>query len=122
MAYSKKEREEYNRRRENISKEMGLNKNEYNRLRRTSQALHRANEDSAMGSKEWRHRKDYYNAPYEEKHYKKDVGEAFKKAKTKALNKALHYYHQQDPRGTALYVSKERMKDTDYSTKGRPIY
>lgn len=30
----------------------------------------------------------------------------------------LHFFHQTDPRGVALYVSKDRMTDCDYSSKG----
>lgn len=30
----------------------------------------------------------------------------------------IHYYHQADPRGCALYISKEPMDGSNYSTKG----
>ena len=33
----------------------------------------------------------------------------------------LHFYHQGDPRGCALYVSKEPLKDHDYS-RGLAVY
>lgn len=32
----------------------------------------------------------------------------------------LHWYHQTDPRGCALYVSAEPLTASDYSTKGVP--
>lgn len=32
----------------------------------------------------------------------------------------LHYYHQTDPRGCALYVSAEPLTDQNYSTRGIP--
>ncbi len=32
----------------------------------------------------------------------------------------LHYYHQTDPRGCALYVSAEPLNDQNYSSKGIP--
>lgn len=32
----------------------------------------------------------------------------------------LHYYHQTDPRGCALYVGAEPLNDQNYSTKGVP--
>jgi hypothetical protein len=123
MAYSKKERESYNKYRESTSSKLGIDKNEYNRLRRAAQSLHRSDEDSAMGTKEWRHNQNS-NKEYKEKEYKKDVGHAFKKAKAKALQKAkgLHFHHQSDPRGASLYVAKEKLKDTDYSSKGHHIY
>ena len=32
----------------------------------------------------------------------------------------LHYYHQTDPRGCALYVSAEPLTDQNYSSRGVP--
>lgn len=124
MAYSKKEREQYNRRRQQIAEKMGVDKNAYNALRRVGQLLHRSDEDIAMGSKEWRHNPKYQEKEYTEKERNKDVSEAFKKAekirKKKKLN--IHFYHQQDPRGATLHISKERMSHSDYHSKGEPIY
>lgn len=36
--------------------------------------------------------------------------------------KGLHYFHQTDPRGCALYVAAEPLTDCDYSTRGVAIY
>jgi hypothetical protein len=33
----------------------------------------------------------------------------------------LHFYHQTDPRGCALYIAAEPMSDCDYSSKGVAI-
>lgn len=107
MAYSKKEREQYNKSREHTSKDLGLSKNEYNYLRRISQALNKYGTDNANGDTE-------------EKEYFKNIGQAF--SKTKKFKGKLHFHHQTDPRGVALYAAKEKIRDTDYSSKGRPIY
>ena len=116
MAYSKKEREEYNRHREYTVKELGIGKNEYNALRRVSHKLSEAGASYANA-------RDRMGKEYGEKHYGKDVGSAF--AKTKALKKklkGLHFYHQTDPRGVALYAGKKRMSAETYHREGRPIY
>lgn len=43
-------------------------------------------------------------------------------ARVAAVCKAagLHYYHQTDPRGCALYVAAEPLTDQNYSSKGVP--
>jgi hypothetical protein len=33
----------------------------------------------------------------------------------------LHYYHQGDPRGCALYVSRNPLTDTNYNTQGTAV-
>lgn len=121
MAYTKKEREEYNKHRERTSTELGISKNEYNRLRRAAQALHRHDEDSAMGRTDWRHNsRGVGSKEYSEKAYTKDVGKAF--SKTKALKGRINLYHQQDPRGATLYAGKKRLKPETYHSEGRVIY
>jgi hypothetical protein len=34
----------------------------------------------------------------------------------------LCFYHQRDPRGTAVYLSAEPMDDSNYGTKGAAVY
>ena len=113
MAYSKKEREEYNRRREHTSKELGFSKNDYNALRRVSHELSKHGEHEANTGESRR----------------REVGKSFSKAEAlrkkvygKKAKSKLHFYHQTDPRGVALYASKEKMKNTNYNSKGKPIY
>jgi len=126
MSFSKRERADYNRHREHVTRELGINKNDYNRLRRVGQELHRASEDSAMGTKNWRGVRDPSSQkPYTEKEERHDYGKAF--SKTQALRKKygkhhIHYYHQGDPRGAALYAAKEKLNHTNYSSKGKVIY
>jgi hypothetical protein len=129
MSHTKKERAEYNARRDAISKRLGINKNEYNRLRRVGQSLHRHGEDYAMGRKNWRYeRNDTGRDHYSDKEYWKDVGKAFsktkaleKRTKTKNAKRRLHYYHQSDPRGAALYASKSKLNQMNYNRDGHAI-
>lgn len=124
MAFSKRAREDYNKHRERISKELGINKNEYNRLRRTGAALHRHDEDSAMGRTDWRHQPNAskHTKEYDEKSYKKDVGHAFAKSRALLKAKKINVYHQQDPRGASLYAAKKRIHRDRYSSEGHVIY
>ena len=123
MSYTKKEREQYNQYRQAVASKMGLDKTKFNYLRRIAHKLHEADENSAMGSKSWRGNHRYEN-DYKDKDYNKDVNEAFKKAGQYRKKKKLdvHFYHQRDPRGATLHVSKERMSSKDYPSKGHPIY
>ena len=121
MAFSKKERESYNQYRDRVSRDSGITKNEYNRLRRVAQGLHRADEDSASGRKDWRENPSGRGSKeYSEKEYKKDVNSHF--AKTKALKGKVHLYHQSDPRGASLYIGKKRLNQANYDSEGRHIY
>ena len=128
MAYTKKERAEYNIHRERTGKELGINKNQYNALRRVGQSLHKADENSANGTTGGTpiYRGNKILNEYTEKHYNKDTAKAFGKAE--ALRKKLgdkskiHFYHQTDPRGATLFVGKKRMSQMDYNSKGHVIY
>lgn len=127
-SFSKREREDYNKHREHVGKELGLNKNHYNALRRVSQGLHKAGENYANGTTggEPKYRGNEILNRYEDKHYNKDVASHFKKAE--ALRKKMggkskiHFHHQTDPRGAALYAAKEKLNSTNYSSKGHVIY
>ena len=125
MAFTKKQRAEYNQHRERVGKEVGINKNQYNALRRVAQTLHRNDEDSAMGRSDWRHKQDSRGSKeHTEKDYNKVKAGAFKKAE--ALRKKIggkhkiHFHHQTDPRGATLYVAKKRMKNPH--SEGHVIY
>ena len=115
--YSKKERERYNQDRERTSRELGLSKNEYNRLRRVGQGLTEAGTNYANGS-------DRSGKEYSDKQYNKDVGTHFHR--TKALQKKfkdLHFYHQTDPRGASLYASRgKKLDQKNYNSEGHVIY
>ena len=111
MAYSKKERQEYNTYRERVANKLGIDKNKYNALRRVAQSLHRADEDSAMGRADWKHNKNHTASTkeYTEKDYNKDVSKAF--SKTKKFKGKVSFHHQTDPRGNTLYASTKRIKN-----------
>ncbi len=113
MSYSKKERAEYNVHRERVGKELGINKNQYNSLRRVSNELSRHGEHEANTGES----------------RTKEMGKSFAKAEAlrkkihgKDAKKKMHYYHQTDPRGVALYAGKERMSSQNYNSKGQVIY
>ncbi len=129
MSFSKKEREEYNKRREHIGKEYGINKNEYNRLRRTAHALSDADTNYANGTQGNR---NHYSEPkyhgnkilneYTEKHHKKDTNAAFSKSQALLKKKGIHAFHQTDPRGASLYIGKKRIHRDRYPSEGHHIY
>lgn len=110
MAHSKKEREHYNKMREMAGKSLGLTKNQYNALRRVSHELSRHGEHEANTGES----------------RSKEMGKAFQKAekvrKKLGGKHSIHFYHQTDPRGVALYASKKRMSRSRYNTEGHPIY
>jgi hypothetical protein len=113
--YSKKERENYNEHRERTSEALGLDKNKYNAFRRLSQKIADADTNAANG-------KDRLEREYGDKEHKRDTRPNFKKIHEMAKKMGLHMYHQGDPRGAAIHLSKERMSQRDYSSKGRAIY
>lgn len=110
MSYSKRAREDYNRHREHVGRELGFDKNKYNALRRVSHELSKHGEHEANTGED----------------RTRDIGKTFSKAEAlrKKLGgkKKMHFYHQTDPRGVALYVGKNRMSPSDYNSKGSPIY
>ena len=99
-------------------------------LRRAQLTLHRWAEEECNGTiqrmgenadgapmrvSEWMNgqRRGYYPVPDREAGALRRVGQVCKAA-------GLHYYHQTDPRGCALYVSTEPLTDQNYSSKGIP--
>lgn len=122
MAFTRKERAEYNQHRERTSKELGIDKNAYNRLRRVGQALHKADENYANGTTGGapKYSGNKITNRYEDKEHRGDTNKAF--AKTKALKGKVNLYHQSDPRGASLYAGKKRLSQNDYNFKGHVIY
>lgn len=128
MAFSKREREDYNKHREHVAREVGLDKNKYNALRRVSHGLSQADTNyanGATGNGPIYHGNKILNR-YEDKEHRGDVNKHFSKAE--ALRKKvggkskLHFHHQTDPRGVALYASKHKLNSSNYNSKGHPIY
>ena len=124
MSYSKKEREEYNKHREHTSKELGLDKNKYNALRRAAHKMSKADTNYANGTTggEPKYQGNKIVNEYSEKHHSKDTNEAFKGISKLAKKMKLNLYHQGDPRGASLYAGKSRMSSKDYNSKGHVIY
>jgi len=113
--YSKKERENYNEHRERTSKDLGIDKNKYNALRRAALRISEADTNSANGA-------DRMGREYGDKEHKKDTRPNFKKIHKMAKKLGGHMYHQSDPRGASIYVGKKRMSQKDYNSKGHAIY
>jgi len=124
MAYTKKEREIYNQRRERTSQELGLDKYKYNAFRRIANRISEADTKSANGyeGKEAKWQGNKLLNEYGEKHWKNETRPNFKKAHEMAKKMGLHIYHQSDPRGPSLYLGKKRMSQKDYNSKGKVIY
>lgn len=45
---------------------------------------------------------------------------ALKRVAKVCKDAGLHFFHQTDPRGCALYISAEELTDSNYSTRGVP--
>jgi hypothetical protein len=54
--------------------------------------------------------------------YNDATEKVFDKIRIVLLTTRLHFYHQSDPRGASLYVSKEKLTHDNYSSKGLAIY
>jgi|SRR5665213_1293051 len=111
-SYTRSEREEYNIMRDKACAQLGITKSQYNAFRRLAERLTVTDTQ-------------YCNGEYP---YAEADGEFRYDHKASAIYDAieaklggLHYYHQSDPRGRSLYVSKEPM-DSDSYTSGVVIY
>jgi hypothetical protein len=96
-----------------------------NTLRRIERTLHRWAEDECNGrvqrdddtGRPYYHyniRGTKYPAPDREKGALKRVAAICKTYK-------LYYFHQGDPRGCALYISREKLEETGYHSRGVAI-
>lgn len=103
---------------------------EANTLRRASLTLHRWAELECGDGRCWIERDEKTGKPYlyvdgrylDPKPIRYVTADRERGAlrRIESLCKAagLHFYHQTDPRGCALYIAAEPMTDCDYSTKG----
>ena|ERR1019366_1291302 len=113
-SYTRKEREQYNQYRANVCETLGITANQYNWLRRKGEALSKADADYCNG--------DVFT-----------MEEEYDCAKNVLMGKVRTYidgisvyvlwsYHQSDPRGCALYLSKEPISADSYSQTATAIY
>lgn len=94
-------------------------------LRRAQMTLHRWAEEECNGTIE---RDEFSGIPQRRpaNDYQRLAGWPIPDREAGALRRVaevckaagLHYYHQTDPRGCALYVSAEPLTDQNYSTRG----
>lgn len=105
-------------------------------LRRIEQRLHRWAENecgNSNGRASWCIVRDEdTGTPYRETHYYDGTGSirhrvadletaALKRLAALCATHKLHYWHQTDPRGCALYIAREPMTDSDYPSIGVAI-
>ena len=109
MGYSKKAREEYNIRRQNICNMLGITKNRYNAYRRIGDALRKIYENNCNGLYETESHYELACLPYEQA------------AGGMARKDGLHIYYQTDPRGATIYLDKIEIPNNNY-TKAYVIY
>lgn len=90
------------------------------RLRRAEMVLHRWCERECNGEIQRDEDTDkpfgYYGANRDSKYPAHDLEKgALKRIKDICEAKGIYFFYQQDPRGCALYVSKEPLNDANYS-------
>jgi len=103
MTYTKKERLQYNQRRDNACQRLGITKNHYNWLRRKGSELRRIYERDCNG--------EYPNEDYAEK-LENPIYESITEY-IKPLKLAIYY--QTDPRGATIYLDKESILENNYT-------
>jgi hypothetical protein len=103
MGYTKKEREEYNERRERTCKALKITENQYNWLRRKGQELQKIYTDACNGVVD-------YAGEYENK-----VNPIYKKVDEYAKKIGLKLFYQTDPRGATIYADKKPIPANSYN-------
>lgn len=121
-SYTRKERAEYNARREGVCERLGITESQYNYFRRIGENLHRIDEWYCNGTKGDPSR--YPIEEYAEGQYLADEEAILKKLAdywVRTGDSHMHFYHQSDPRGCSLYISTEPMDASSYDS-GSAIY
>lgn len=108
-------------------------------LRRAERTLHRWSEEECNGTiqREGDEGTGKPFRPFESFYIRKDGSKAINRHKVPTPDReagalrrvaevckatGLHYFHQTDPRGCALYVSTEPLTASNYSSRGIPCY
>lgn len=104
MTYTKDETKWYNTNRDSVCKTLNITKNQYNYLRRISNAINDLDCKYCNGEIG-----DYENSS--------GVYMLIQKAKTYTLkiDRCFNFYHQSDPRGASLYASKNPISRDNYN-------
>lgn len=116
--YTRKERAQYNVERQRKCEWLGITKNQYNLFRRLGEKLSRIDTWSCNGTKD-----NAYNGKneYTEEEYLRDERLVMETIAYQAGLIGLHFYHQSDPRGCALYLDTMEIPRDSY-TSATAIY
>lgn len=104
MNISKEDRAMYNLHRNRVCEDLGLTVNQYNYIRRIGNDMHKLFEDNCNGL-------------FEENEYE-TLFILFNRKLVKYLEDqkiSLNIYIQSDPRGGTVYLSKDKMDDSNYN-------
>jgi len=116
-------------------REIDIEQETARQLRRIERTLHRWAELECGDGDEYKSwvitRDEATDKPYMEYHFHdgrvrryatpdREAG-ALKRLAAICKRHGIHYYHQTDPRGCALYLSREPMTDENYSSIGTPV-
>jgi len=107
--YTKKERDQYNKHRSTACHVLEIREQEYNRFRKLALEV---NKVDTM----------YFNGELGEEEYNPKIMALISTIKALANHFSLEIYHQQDPRGASIYLSRESMDDSNYPSRGQVIY
>jgi len=103
--YTKKEREQYNVRRDKICQALGITKNNYNWLRRKGEELHKVYEDNCNGY-------------LEETEYSLKTAKLYIQIDKYLIKNGLqdlYSYYQTDPRGATIYIDNKPIPKNNYN-------
>jgi hypothetical protein len=109
-----------------IASALGLDFDETTTLRRASMTLHRWAEgecgdgNSCISRYDGKTYREFSGRPRMVRIPDRETG-ALRRIAKLCQKKGLHFYHQTDPRGVALYVSKEPLTDSNYN-RGVAVY
>ena len=110
--YTKQQREQYNQYRDSVCEKLGLTINQYNYIRRLGNKINFLDTQNCNGDLD---NNEYYQSLLEDLFHK-----LFDYRKKNKLN--VYDYHQSDPRGVSIYLSKVLLMDSNYNTNGYSIY
>jgi hypothetical protein len=100
--YNKKERQQYNNRRDIICEKLNITKNQYNWLRRKGEELRKVYENNCNG---------LYTSEIEYNCTASRIEGAIED-----YIGGLHCYFQSDPRGASLYLDTKEIPDNNYTS------
>ena len=103
MEHTKKERKEYNLRRDKTCKALGITKNQYNAFRRLGEELRKTYAADCNGDLASSEALDAAVSPL------------YARGDTLAASLKLHIFYQTDPRGATVYLDKVLIPENNYT-------